>query len=150
MPNRCKLLQSLAVALIAALLVVGCAAVDQDQTSGPAPVRKAGEASGTSTTVEKPGPTSAPAMGKPGAVVEEDLGGQGQGSSAVSPVVVRQVQGWLNALRFDAGPPDGKISNRTTEAVRKYQKQKGLPVDGKITEALRDRLRNEMGVRQPK
>jgi len=132
--------------LVVAMALAGCASPETVEKPQPAPVRKAGEAAGP--TPSQPPPTVMP-LGTPpksAPVIEEDLGGNGQGSGSASPVVVRQVQGWLNALRFDAGPADGKVSPRTTEAVRKYQKQRGLPVDGKITEALRDRLRGEVGL----
>jgi hypothetical protein len=80
-------------------------------------------------------------------VTEEDLDGGVNGLEIASPVMVRQVQSWLHALHFNAGAADGRLGRRTAEAVRQYQKQRGLPVDGKITEALRDRLRSEVAVR---
>lgn len=81
----------------------------------------------------------------PGEVFEEDLsGGAGGSNGVVSPVMVRQVQTWLNALRYKAGTPDGKLGAQTVQAVKAYQKSRGLAVDGNITEQLRDRLHREI------
>lgn len=65
-------------------------------------------------------------------------------NGVVSPVMIRQVQTWLNTLRFKAGPPDGRMGAQTVQAVKAYQKSRGLVIDGNITEALRDRLHREV------
>lgn len=48
---------------------------------------------------------------------------------------VRQAQQALNAAGFDSGRPDGKAGPRTRNAVRKYQKAKGLPISGELDAA---------------
>ena len=63
---------------------------------------------------------------------------------AVSPVSeqqqIREVQRRLNALGFDAGPPDGIAGPRTRAAIREYQEQSSLLVTGTITGELVERL----------
>ncbi|UCH74924.1 MAG: peptidoglycan-binding protein [Rhodospirillales bacterium] len=49
---------------------------------------------------------------------------------------VRQAQILLADLGYDPGPADGLLGNRTTQAIREYQKAAGLPVDGKINARL--------------
>lgn len=54
---------------------------------------------------------------------------------------VRELQELLNARGFDSGEPDGRIGRMTRAAVRAYQQENDLPMDGyaskKILEALR-------------
>ena len=78
-------------------------------------------------------------------MVEENLAsGPKESNGVVSPVMIRQVQVWLNTLRYKAGTPDGKMSAQTVQAVKAYQKSRGMTVDGKITEVLREGLYREI------
>ncbi|MEQ8164818.1 MAG: peptidoglycan-binding domain-containing protein [Alphaproteobacteria bacterium] len=43
---------------------------------------------------------------------------------------VRGIQGKLAALGYKPGPADGKFGPQTSEAIRKYQRDHGLLVDG--------------------
>lgn len=54
----------------------------------------------------------------------------------VPGVDVVEVQRRLAVLGFPSGPADGVMGPMTAKAIRKYQRAKGLPVDGKITAAL--------------
>jgi peptidoglycan hydrolase-like protein with peptidoglycan-binding domain len=82
---------------------------------------------------------------KPGEVLEEDLSSQAQvSSSIVSPVMIRQVQAWLNILHFKAGPPDGRMGDKTVQAIKAYQKSRKMTIDGLVTEALLERLHGEI------
>jgi localization factor PodJL len=62
-------------------------------------------------------------------------------SSAPSRHVVAEIQRLLRAQGYDVGLDDGFRGGRTTEAIRKYQEAKGLDVDGKVSEALLNKLR---------
>jgi hypothetical protein len=55
--------------------------------------------------------------------------------------LVLQTQQQLNRLGFNAGPADGLMGKRTIEAVTLFQKRNQIPVDGKITTTLLDRLK---------
>jgi membrane-bound lytic murein transglycosylase B len=51
----------------------------------------------------------------------------------------------LLALGFDPGTPDGVIGVNTRQALRAWQKARGLPADGHLTLALSQQLRAEAG-----
>jgi hypothetical protein len=59
---------------------------------------------------------------------------------ALDNEVVTYVQGRLAELGYEPGPVDGLIGRKTRGAVRRYQTEAGLPVNGKITETLLARL----------
>jgi tetratricopeptide (TPR) repeat protein len=56
---------------------------------------------------------------------------------------IADVQRWLNKLGYDAGMPDGLLGHRTKAAIRAYQNDYGLPVDGEITGGLLRSLRQK-------
>lgn len=58
---------------------------------------------------------------------------------------VSGVQGRLSNLGFDCGPVDGKLGDLTRDALRDYQKKRGLKVTGEVDEATRKRLQEEHG-----
>ncbi len=58
---------------------------------------------------------------------------------------VRAVQRALSQSGFPAGAPDGKAGARTRKAVRDYQKRVGLPVTGRIDNALMRQLFGDWG-----
>jgi len=47
-----------------------------------------------------------------------------------------ETQDRLNRLGYDAGPVDGMMGPRTRSAVEAFQRDHGLPVTGRVTEAL--------------
>lgn len=51
------------------------------------------------------------------------------------------IQEELVAHGYRAGPPDGVIGGRTEGAIRHYQRDAGLPVDGRATKELLDHLK---------
>jgi localization factor PodJL len=55
--------------------------------------------------------------------------------------LVAEIQRLLRAQGYDAGLDDGFRGERTAEAIRRYQEAKGLPVDGKPSDALLGKLR---------
>jgi peptidoglycan hydrolase-like protein with peptidoglycan-binding domain len=54
---------------------------------------------------------------------------------------VASVQSGLARLGYDPGPADGIAGPRTREAVRRYQQDRRLLVDGAITPALAEHVR---------
>lgn len=83
------------------------------------------------------------------AIGKDDKDKARQSSGTYAPVgqgdVTAAVQGELNAAGYDAGPPDGRLGPRTTNAIRAYQAQNGLPQDGYPSTALLDHLRAKRG-----
>jgi S1-C subfamily serine protease len=56
---------------------------------------------------------------------------------------VRDIQRYLAALGRHGGPKDGVLGARTRAAIRAYQRDKGLAVDGEATPALQASLQAE-------
>lgn len=54
--------------------------------------------------------------------------------------VVRMVQEALNAAGFDCGTPDGQAGSKTRAALESYQREKGINVNGVITDELLEAL----------
>jgi membrane-bound lytic murein transglycosylase B len=53
------------------------------------------------------------------------------------------LQNGLNMLGYMVGEPDGVLGRRSRQAIRDYQKDRGLPADGFATSALLTRILNE-------
>ena len=49
---------------------------------------------------------------------------------------ILHVQGQLNMIEYDCGKPDGVLGNKTTAAIKKFQEDNDLVVNGKITPEL--------------
>jgi osmotically inducible lipoprotein OsmB len=72
-------------------------------------------------------------LGKP--VYKSSTGGSG-GSS-----MVRDIQAGLQHLGYDPGAADGRMGPKTSAAIRKYQQDNGLAVDGRASQAVLDSIR---------
>jgi hypothetical protein len=59
----------------------------------------------------------------------------------LNPVALAQSQ--LNALGYSAGPVDGVVGPRTRAAIRRFQADAGLPVDGRMNDPLIAALRRQ-------
>ena len=66
---------------------------------------------------------------------------QASWSRPPTPQMVAEAQSLLGRLGFDAGPADGAMGFRTRQAIRNYQSQAGLPVNGQVSEDLLTHLR---------
>lgn len=66
-----------------------------------------------------------------------------RGETMLSAGQRRTLQEGLTTLGFDTGAPDGVLGRRTRQAVREYQKSRGLPADGYATASLLTRILNE-------
>ena len=60
----------------------------------------------------------------------------------VSRIERREIKERLATLGYDAGPPDGSITERMRAAIRMYEDKAGLPVTGRPGGRLLDRLRS--------
>ena len=61
--------------------------------------------------------------------------------SSVSKETVKAVQSALNDLGYDCGEVDGIVGNKTKVALKKYQADKGLIVDGIIGKQVKESLK---------
>jgi len=64
-----------------------------------------------------------------------------QASSIAQEIYVRGIQKELLAHGYKAGPVDGLAGPRTQAAIRAYQRDAGLTVDGRATKRLLDHLK---------
>jgi len=62
-------------------------------------------------------------------------------TSSYDPTTVRNIQAGLQRLGYDPGPADGNFGSRTDTAIRRYQQDNHLPVDGVPTASLWDQIR---------
>jgi|LNFM01.1.fsa_nt_gb osmotically inducible lipoprotein OsmB len=65
----------------------------------------------------------------------------GQPTGGYNNVVVA-IQSELNRLGYGAGTPDGMIGPRTTEAIRRYQRDHNLLIDGRATPELANHIQS--------
>lgn len=54
---------------------------------------------------------------------------------------VAEVQAMLSRLGYDVGKIDGKYGSKTAKAIKAFQKEHQLKVDGKVSESLLERLK---------
>lgn len=58
-----------------------------------------------------------------------------------------EVQEGLTMRGFYVGAVDGRIGARTRDAIRQYQREANLPVDGQVTPELARRLRDDQSIK---
>jgi len=56
-----------------------------------------------------------------------------------------QIQRLLETLGYEPGPADGQLRQKTTSAIRNFQREAGLPVDGRPTSELLDYMKKLAG-----
>lgn len=64
-------------------------------------------------------------------------------SRPAAPTPEVEVQEGLTMRGFYVGAVDGRIGARTRDAIRQYQREANLPVDGKVTPELAQHLRDD-------
>lgn len=64
-----------------------------------------------------------------------------ENEQALSVADVLELQEHLNAMGFDSGEPDGRVGPMTRAAIRAYQDQQDLPMDGYASGQLLDAVR---------
>lgn len=77
---------------------------------------------------------------QPAAAAYQQPAYQAPASGAYS--VVAAIQNDLNRLGYGAGAPDGVIGPRTTEAIRRYQRDHNLLIDGRATPELANHIQS--------
>lgn len=71
------------------------------------------------------------------------------GSTAIDPRII-VVQKGLAELGYAPGPVDGTLGERTRQALMQFQRDRELPVTGKVTQEVLDALDKTAGVRLPR
>ncbi len=80
---------------------------------------------------EEPLPETTPPLAEPAIQIEIPRAGEAIGPQSPSAKII-QLQKALKALGFKIGPADGQYGPKTTKAIKKFQKQRGLEVDGLV------------------
>ena len=57
---------------------------------------------------------------------------------------VRDIQAGLQKLGYDPGPADGQYGSKTETAIRQFQQDAGIPVDGQPTASLLQTIRSRI------
>jgi peptidoglycan hydrolase-like protein with peptidoglycan-binding domain len=70
-----------------------------------------------------------------------------EGASLSEIELIQRIQENLSDLGYDPGPSDGKIGSRTRRAIRQYQKQEGLQVNGEPSQDLLAHIQKTLGNR---
>ncbi|HTO84363.1 MAG TPA: peptidoglycan-binding domain-containing protein [Methylomirabilota bacterium] len=126
--------------------------------AAPAP-DTAAQAAATAPAAGDAAPAAPPADGSTQAATPSDSTAQTAANAdtatqvAVAPPpvnlrsrdTIRWVQASLQQLGYDAGKVDGAVGRRTAVAIKKYEKDSGLPITGKMSAALVDSLRKRTG-----
>lgn len=67
--------------------------------------------------------------------IPDEWSGKGVHTASIDmKKAIRNIQAILNNNGFDAGTPDGNMGDKTTSALKSFQKSVGLTPDGKITD----------------
>ena len=60
--------------------------------------------------------------------------------SLTGGAIIKKVQSHLSRLGYSPGPVDGIMGSKTRTAIKAFQRDRGLNVDGKIDEELIEHL----------
>ena len=64
-----------------------------------------------------------------------------RGGGSAGDATVRDIQAGLQRLGYSPGPADGRMGPKTAAAIRQYQQDNGMPVDGQASQAVLDSIR---------
>jgi peptidoglycan hydrolase-like protein with peptidoglycan-binding domain len=82
-------------------------------------------------------------LGEP--VWKTKSGGTQSSAAASDQALVADIQRDLGQLGYGAGPADGRMGPATDDAIRRYQADNGLLVDGRPSVELRRHLESKLG-----
>jgi len=77
------------------------------------------------------------------ATAASESGAQRQASAGGGELV--QIQRLLTTFGYDPGPADGQLRAKTTNAIRVFQREAGLTVDGRASSELLDYMKKLAG-----
>ena len=66
-----------------------------------------------------------------------------ENEQALAVADVRELQERLNELGYDSGEPDGRVGSMTRAAIRAYQRDNDMPMDGYASGQLLAAIRGE-------
>lgn len=110
------------------------ALTDSSQVNLGKPAWRSGSPSGSSAASPPPPP---PSGGTQTASIAP-------ATTSYDPTTVRNIQAGLQRLGYDPGPADGNFGPRTDTAIRRYQQDNNMPVDGAPTVSLWEQIRGRI------
>jgi osmotically inducible lipoprotein OsmB len=142
--------------MVTALLVQGCGTSTGDRAaSGAAIGAGAGAAVGavTGLSIVEGALLGAAAGGLLGGLTDANTINLGDpiwadGEKPANSSAVGRVQTGLTRLGYNPGPVDGKLGSRTQSAIRSYQRDHGLLVDGRPTVELAKHIEQQLQLTQ--
>lgn len=144
----------IALATIASLMLAGCGSSTGDRAASGAGIGAgAGAVIGavTGLSILQGVVLGAAAGGVLGAVTDEDtidfgppIWADAKSDTKANKAAVGRVQAGLNRLGYKAGPADGLMGPKTRMAIRTYQSDHGLAVDGLATEPLAKHIDSQL------
>ena len=144
------MLRIASLCLAVALVLSACGSSEGDRTASGAGIGAAGGAvigAVTGLSILEGAVIGAAVGGATGYFTDEDTIDLGdpiweddKGSAGGQSSVVTRVQGCLAQLGYNPGPVDGKPGPQTSEAIREYQRDHGLLVDGQATAQLAEHI----------
>lgn len=144
------MLRVASLCLASALVLSACGSSEGDRTASGAGIGAAGGAvvgAVTGLSILEGAVIGAAVGGATGYFTDEDTVNLGDpiwedddGSAGSQSSVVTRVQGGLAQLGYNPGPVDGKPGPQTSEAIREYQRDHGLLVDGRATAQLAEHI----------
>jgi len=142
----------LALLLVMTLTVSACGSDTGDRAASGAGIGAAAGAvvgAVTGLTVVQGALIGAAAGGVLGAVTDEDTINLGdpiwaKGDQPANSAAISRVQAGLTQLGYDSGPVDGVMGSRTRSAIKKYQSDHKLLVDGRPTIELAKHIEGQL------
>ena len=144
------MLRVASLCLAAALVLSACGSSEGDRTASGAGIGAAGGAvigAVTGLSILEGAVIGAAVGGATGYFTDEDTVDLGdpiweddEESAGGQSTVVTRVQGGLAQLGYNPGPVDGTPGPQTSEAIREYQRDHGLLVDGRATAQLAEHI----------
>jgi len=144
------MLRVASLCLATALVLSACGSSEGDRTASGAGIGAAGGAvvgAVTGLSILEGAVIGAAVGGATGYFTDEETVNLGdpiweddEDSAGGQSAVVTRVQGGLAQLGYNPGPVDGKPGPQTSDAIREYQRDHGLLVDGRATAQLAEHI----------
>ena len=144
------MLRVASLCLAAALVLSACGSSEGDRTASGAGIGAAGGAAigaVTGLSILEGAVIGAAVGGATGYFTDEETVNLGdpiwqddEDSATGQSAVVTRVQGGLAQLGYNPGPVDGKPGPQTSDAIREYQRDHDLLVDGQATAQLAEHI----------
>lgn len=122
---------------------------DRPGPMGGSTLSTPGGAAGSSGTPSTPGTMSSPSGSTPGSTSAPSAGQPSGREVAEDTEAIRQAQQQLQAAGFSPGAANGIMDDQTRDALRQFQRSKGLQETGQLDQETRSALVSGSGTPRP-